>query len=179
MSFADLTLARYSCRSYTNEPVSGADLEQILEAGRIAPSACNRYPTRVLACTTPEQLAAAASAQPRFERDGSVFGAPLVLVVCGRANDAWVRRADEMNAAIVDATIVCDQMMMQATDLGLGTCWVSAFDPAACAQALGLPEGTYPYHMLVVGHAADAIAAADARAARTIAREDFLLRPSR
>lgn len=179
MTFAGLTLARYSCRSYTAEPVSDADLERILEAGRVAPSACNRHPTRVAVCNTPERLAATASAQPRFERDGSIFGAPLVLVVCGRADDAWVRRADEMNAAIIDASIVCDQMMMQATDLGLGTCWVSAFDPAACAQALGLPEGTYPYHMLVVGHAADTIAGADARAARTIAREDFLLRPSR
>ena len=175
MTFADLTRARYSCRHFTDEPVSDAHREAILEAGRIAPSACNKHPTRVLVCDTPETRAAAASAQPRFERDGSVFGAPLVLVVCGIEADAWVRRADGLNSASIDTAIVCDQMMMQATELGLGTCWVCAFDPAVAAQALSLPEGVYPYHMLVVGHPADEIADAETREARTICREDFLL----
>lgn len=175
MAFADLTLARYSCRSYTNEPVSSADLDLIVEAGRIAPSACNKHPTRVLVCNTPERLAAAASAQPRFERNGSVFGAPLVLVVCTVEGQAWTRRADGLSAATIDSSIACDQMMMQATELGLGTCWVCAFDPSVAAQALALPEGVYPHHMLAIGHAADTIATPDARAARTIPTADFLL----
>lgn len=175
MTFADLTRARYSCRSYTAEPVSSGDLERILEAGRIAPSACNKHPTRVLVCNTPELRAAAASAQPRFERDGSVFGAPLVLVICTVEGEAWTRRADGLSSATIDSAIVCDQMMMQATELGLGTCWVCAFDPAVAATALSLPEGVYPHHMLVVGHAADDIAAPDAREARTIPASDFLL----
>ena len=175
MSFADLTLERYSCRKYEKRAVEPEKLDAILEAGRLAPTACNNHPVRVLPCTTPELLEKAAACQPRFARDGSIFGAPVVLLVCGVDDDAWVRPYDQMNAAPIDTAIVCDQMMMQATDLGLGTCWVSAFDPAVCAQALALPEGTYPYHMLVVGHAADAIAAADARAARTIPASDFLL----
>lgn len=175
MSFSDLTRERYSCRRYTQQAVAPEELEAILEAGRIAPSACNKHPTRVLVCSTPERRAAAAAAQPRFERDGSVFGAPVVLVVCTVEGDVWVRRADGLSSAAIDATIVCDQMMMQATELGLGTCWVCAFDPEAARELLELPEGVYPYHMLTVGHAADKIDDPEKRAARTIPADDFLL----
>lgn len=175
MSFADLTRERYSCRHFTEESVEPAQLAAILEAGRIAPSACNKHPTRVLVCDTPERREAAAAAQPRFERDGSVFGAPAVLVVCAVEEDAWVRRADGMSAAAIDTAIVCDQMMMQATELGLGTCWVCAFDPAVARARLGLPEGVYPYHMLCVGYATDKIDDPEKREARTIPLADFLL----
>lgn len=91
-----------------------------------------------------------AAATGRMERDGSVFGAPLVLVVCVRTEDAWVRGYDQKCHADIDATIVCDQMMMQATDLGLGTCWVCHFDPVAMREALSLPEGIEPVHVLPI-----------------------------
>ena len=129
MSFADLTLERYSCRKYEKRVVEPEKLDAILEAGRLAPTACNNHPVRVLPCTTPELLEKAAACQPRFARDGSVFGAPVVLLVCGVDDDAWVRPYDQMNAAPIDTAIVCDQMMMQATELGLGTCWVCHFKP--------------------------------------------------
>ncbi len=110
-----------------------------------------------------------------FARDGSIFGAPVVLLVCGVDDDAWVRPYDQMNAAPIDTAIVCDQMMMQATELGLGTCWVCHFNPEIAREQFDLPEGVYPYHMLTVGYAADTIASPERRAERTIAREDFLL----
>lgn len=175
MSFADLTLERYSCRKYEKRAVESEKLDAILEAGRLAPTACNNHPVRVLPCTTPELLEKAAACQPRFARDGSVFGAPVVLLVCGVDDDAWVRPYDQMNAAPIDAAIVCDQMMMQATELGLGTCWVCHFKPEIAREQFDLPEGAYPYHMLTVGYAADTIASPERRAERTIAREDFLL----
>lgn len=152
MSFADLTRARYSCRSYRDEPVDPEALAAVLEAGRIAPSAHNNHPTRVLVCDTPELRAAAASAAPNFARGGSVFGAPVVLVVCARTGDAWVRRHDGMNSAHIDTSIVCDQMMMQATELGLGTCWVCMFDPEQAACALALPDGVEAVSMLTLGY---------------------------
>ena len=62
MSFADLTRERYSCRHFTEESVEPAQLAAILEAGRIAPSACNKHPTRVMVCDTPEKREAAAAA---------------------------------------------------------------------------------------------------------------------
>lgn len=175
MSFADLTLERYSCRKYEKRAVESEKLDAILEAGRLAPTACNNHPVRVLPCTTPELLEKAAACQPRFAHDGSVFGAPVVLLVCGVDEDAWVRPYDQMNAAPIDTAIVCDQMMMQATELGLGTCWVCHFKPEIAREQFDLPEGVHPYHMLTVGYAADTIASPERRAERTIAREDFLL----
>lgn len=175
MSFADLTRARYSCRIFTDQPVSPDDLAAILEAGRIAPSAHNNHPTRVIVCDTDETRQKAARAAHKFAREDSVFGAPLVLVVCAVTEDAWVRRNDQMNSSLIDTSIVCDQMMMQATELGLGTCWVCMFDPDIAREDFGLAEGVDPVSMLVVGHPADHIADPEARAARTIPMDEFMI----
>lgn len=124
MSYLDLARGRYSCRSFEDRPVEQSVVDAIVEAGRIAPSACNNHPTRVMVLDTPELLEKAAACQPRFARDGSIFGAPLVFLICSVTDDAWVRPYDQMNSSEIDTSIVCDQMMMEATEQGLGTCWV-------------------------------------------------------
>ena len=174
MAFSNLTLSRYSCRSYQDRPVEDDKLAQIIEAGRLAPSACNNHPTRVIVCDTPALKEKAAKAAHHFAKDGSVFGAPVVLMVCAREQDAWTRKYDSMNAAQIDSSIVTDQMMMQAVDLGLQTCWVCHFDPRIAISEFGLPQDVYPIHMLTVGYAADSIASPEKRAERTISIEDFL-----
>ena len=78
MSFADLTLERYSCRKYEQRAVEPEKLDAILEAGRLAPTACNNHPVRVLPCTTPELLEKAAACQPRFASDGSTVQAEMM-----------------------------------------------------------------------------------------------------
>lgn len=88
MSFIELARARYSCRTYEHRPVEQEHLDLVLEAGRIAPSAHNNHPTRVIVCDTPELRAKAAKAAYRFERDGSVFGAPVVLIACAITDEA-------------------------------------------------------------------------------------------
>lgn len=173
MSFADLARSRYSCRHYQNRPVEADKLAAILEAGRIAPSACNKHPSRVLVCNTPEMLERAGRASGRFNRDGSVFGAPLVLVVCEKLDTCWVREYDMMSSANIDTSIVVDQMMMQAEDLGLSSCWVCHFDPRIAMDELGLPDDLYPIHMLTLGYASDSIAAPEVREARCIPMSEF------
>lgn len=174
MSYAELTLTRYSCRHYEERPVEAEKVAAILEAGRLAPSACNNHPTCVIVCDTPELRQKAEKAGGRMGRDGSIFGAPLVLVVCAKVDDAWVRKYDGMNASEIDTSIVTDQMMMQATELGLGTCWVCHFDPEVAAAEFDLPEGVRAIHMLAVGYASDTIADPEKRAARTIPLDQFL-----
>lgn len=173
MPFADLTQSRYSCRHYEDRPVEPEKLNAILEAGRIAPSAHNNHPTRVLVCDTPALRERAAAAAGRFGRDGSVFGAPLVLMVCEKVDTAWVRTYDLMSSANIDTSIVVDQMMMQAEDLGLHTCWVCHFDPREVIDSFGLPSDLYPIHMLTVGYASDEIGDAEKREARRIAMSEF------
>ena len=82
MSFADLTRARYSCRSYEDRAIELEKLAAVVEAGRIAPSAHNNHPTRIVICDTPELKEKAAHAANRFAKDGSVFGAPVVILAC-------------------------------------------------------------------------------------------------
>lgn len=174
MSFIDLARKRYSCRAYEDQPIEQDRLDLILEAGRIAPSAHNNHPTRVIVCDTPELRAKAAKAAYRFERNGSVFGAPVVFIACAITGDAWIRRGDEMNSSLIDTSIVVDHMMMQATELGLGTCWVCMFDPEIARKEFNMPEGILPVSMLTVGYPADTIADSEAREARCIKREQFL-----
>ena len=152
MSYLDLAFARYSVRHYQDRAVEQEKVDSIVEAGRIAPSAHNNHPTRVIVCDTPELLSKAAACEPRFERDGSLFGAPLAFVICAKAADAWERSYDGMNSAHIDTAIVCDQMMMDATDLGLGTCWVCAFDPEVARREFGIPEGVEAVSILVAGY---------------------------
>lgn len=175
MSFVDLTKSRYSCRHYEDRAVPTDAVEAIIEAGRVAPSACNNHPTRIIVCDTPQELERAAAACPRFERDGSIFGAPVVFIALAQTEDAWVRKYDQMNSSEIDTSIVIDQMMMQATELGLGTCWVCAFDPEAVREQFDLPEGLRAVSMLTCGFPSDEIAAPEKREARCIKREDFVL----
>ena len=109
-------------------------------------------------------------------RDGSIFGAPLIFLICSVTDDAWVRPYDQMNSSAIDTSIVCDQMMMEAEEQGLGTCWVCHFKPELARERFNLPEGVYPYHMLVCGYPADHIADPEHRDARTIPLSDFLLK---
>ena len=81
-----------------------------------------------------------------------------------------------MNSSEIDTSIVCDQMMMEATEQGLGTCWVCHFKPEVAQEQFNLPKGVYPYHMLVCGYPAGHIADPEHREARTIPLSDFLLK---
>ena len=176
MGYLDLARGRYSCREFEDRAVEQAVVDAIVEAGRIAPSACNNHPTRVMVLDTPELLEKAAACQPRFARDESIFGAPLIFLICSVTGDAWVRPYDQMNSSEIDTSIVCDQMMMEATEQGLGTCWVCHFKPEVAQEQFNLPKGVYPYHMLVCGYPADHIADPEHREARTIPLSDFLLK---
>ena len=102
MSYLDLARGRYSCREFEDRSVEQAVVDAIVEAGRIAPSACNNHPARVMVLDTPELLEKAAACQPRFARDGSIFGAPLVFLICSVTDDAWVRPYDQMNSSEID-----------------------------------------------------------------------------
>ena len=124
----------------------------------------------MLVCDTPRLREKAGIAAKHFAKDGSVFGAPLVLVVCEKVDIAWVRKYDQMDSGDIDSSIVVDQMMMQAEDLG-------HFDPRVAIDEFGLPSDLYPVHMLTIGYAADQIADAEAREARTIPMSEFRFLP--
>jgi nitroreductase len=154
MTFLDLARRRYSVRSYRPDPVPDELLDAVLEAGRLAPTAANRQPIRILVVHT-----AGREAELRriYDRDWFVE-APLILCVVAVPGEAWRRTMyDGRSHADVDATIVMDHLVLAAADVGLGTCWIAAFDPAAARDVLGIPAEAEPMLFTPLGFpAADA-----------------------
>lgn len=146
MDFLTMAKTRYSVRQYKDIPVEAEKLQKILEAGRIAPTATNAQPQKVYVLQSKEALDKAKEAA-RF------YDAPVLLVVCADKDSAWVRKYDGMNSYQIDASIVTDHMMLQATELGLGTLWICWFKEEVIREALNLPENIVPVNLLAVGYA--------------------------
>jgi nitroreductase len=151
MEFQDLITKRYSVRGYKPEPVPDVALQKVLEAARLAPTAANRQPFRILVIHTTGRE----SDLLRVYGRGWFVRAPLVICVCTVPAEAWIRGQDKKSYADVDAAIVMDHLVLAATELGLGTCWIAAFDPVAARQVLGLPEGVEPVLLTPLGYPAD------------------------
>ena len=148
MDFFELVRERYSCRKYTNEPVTQEQIDAILEAARVAPTAANRQPIHVWVVRSPEALA---------KIDGATqyrYGAPVVFIVGCKQADAWVRKYDGKNGAEVDAAIVGTHLMLAASALGLGNVWVGSFDPARISASFPETAGYEPICLFPVGHPA-------------------------
>jgi nitroreductase len=79
----------------------------------------------------------------------------LVIAVCAVASQAWVRESDQFNARMIDAAIVADHLILAAANLGLGTCWIAAFNVKAARQVLCLPEDVEPAIFTPLGYPAD------------------------
>jgi nitroreductase len=150
MEFAELIAGRYSVRAYKSDPVEDHQLQKVLEAARLAPTAANRQPFQILVVHT-----AGRSEELRriYHREWFVQ-APLIIGVCGLSSQAWVRQ-DSRSYLAVDAAIVMDHMILAAADAGLGTCWIANFNAAAAREILGLPEGAEPLLFTPLGYAAD------------------------
>jgi nitroreductase len=150
MEFPELIRTRYSVRAYKPDPVEDETLQQVLEAARLAPTAANRQPFQLIVIHT-----AGREAELRriYNRDWFAQ-APLVICACGIPAQGWVR-SDGKNYTDVDVAIAMDHLILAATDAGLGTCWVAAFDPTAAREALALPDGVEPIVFTPLGYPTD------------------------
>ncbi len=151
MDFSILAQQRVSVRGYTKNPVEPAKLETILRAAQLAPTASNRQPFRIFVINTEKHREAL---KDIYSRDWFVQ-APLVLAIAAVTEEGWTRKYDDENYAIVDAAIVFDHLILQAADLGLGTCWIAAFDPEKARRFLDLPDGWLPVAFTPLGYPAD------------------------
>jgi len=157
--------ARYSVRGYKADPVDDATLARVLEAARRAPTAANRQPFRLVVAHTRgrETELLRIYGRPWFVQ------APLVLGVVAVPAEAW-RRMDDKLYDEVDATIAMDHLVLAATALGLGTCWIAAFDPAAAREVLGLPDDVEPIAFTPLGYPDKPSAGTDRRTLEELVR---------
>ncbi len=150
MEFSALIQKRHSVRAYKPDPVEDGELEKVLDAARLAPTAANRQAIRFVVIHTEgreEEL------KRIYNKDWFVQ-APLVVCACGIPAENWVRK-DGKNYNDVDVGIAMDHLILAATDVGLGTCWIGAFDALVARDVLGLPNEVEPIVFTPLGYPAD------------------------
>lgn len=151
MEFSELIAARYSVRAYRPDPVEDDKLQTVLEAARLAPTAANRQPIQIVVMHTAGREAEIG----QIYRRPWFVQAPLVIAVCAISSLAWVRESDRFNARLIDAAIVADHIILEATNHGLGTCWVAAFNMEAARTVLQLSDEAEPVIFTPLGYPAD------------------------
>lgn len=149
MSFIDLVKSRYSCRAFDARPVENEKLQQILEAGRLAPTAKNGQPIKIFVLKSAEALEKVRNVTRM------AYIAPVVLAICYDQMQSYraLNYNDDHDCGDMDASIVTTTMMMEATDLGLNTLWARGFNAIEVARALEIPENLKLACLLDVGYA--------------------------
>ena len=148
MEFLELVKKRYSVRAYENKSVEDEILEQVLEAARLAPTGSNQQLFQLVVIHTAgreEEL------RPIYDRDWFVQ-APVIICACATPVQGQSYRE---GVSYRNVAIVMDHLILAATNLGLGTCWIGAFDPTAARKILGLPEEVQPVAFATIGYSSD------------------------
>jgi len=150
MNVFDAIRTRRSIRKYLNKPVEREKLSKILEAARLSPSAANCQPWRFIVVTdqkVKEELRAA------YDEDWFV-SAPVIIVGCALPSEAWVR-SDGEEYWKVDLAIAMQNLILEAWDLGLGTCWIGAFREDEVKRILGIPDEARVVALAPLGYPAE------------------------
>ena len=154
-AFAELVRQRYSCRAYKSDPVPREHLEKMLEAARLAPSSCNTQPWRFAVVTASAGRAALVGngLMPGLPR-GWIAAAP-VIVAMGMVVSAVTHRLAPLLTKVdypwVDLGIAGEHLVLQAAELGLGTCWIGWIRPGRIRKIVGWPRTVRPVALITVG----------------------------
>lgn len=154
MDFSQVLKIRRSVRIYEEQPIESKKLEKVLEAAQAAPSAGNLQAYKIFVVQTLEKKTALAEAAlgQRF-----IAQAPVVLVFCAYPQESarkYGKRGKSLYA-LQDATIACAYAQLKATDLGLGSCWVGAFDEKEVREILKAGKDLQPIAILPLGYPAE------------------------
>ncbi len=148
MDWWELIKTRQSIRSYDrNKPVQRERILKILEAGRLAPSAVNYQPWEFLVVLSPEMLEKVKKCYPR----DWFLNAPCVIVIKGSKKESW-KRKDGYDSIETDLAIAMTFIILAATNEGLATCWIAAFDEKALREALDLTDHEVVYAITPLGY---------------------------
>jgi len=148
MSVLDVMEKRYSVRGFTDQQVEDEKLQKILKAAQIAPTGVNAQAFTIYVIDTKknEEVLHDVAGWDWF------FEAPIIIAVVADYDKAWTRKWDGKNIADIDATIVMDHIILEATDLGLGTCYIAAFHEEPLIDLLDLPDNQKPVLLTPLGY---------------------------
>jgi nitroreductase len=148
MELKKLINKRFSVRKYKNVAIENEKLIEVLDAGRLAPSAANFQPWYFIVVQNPQNLKKLHSV---YKREW-IRSAPAIIIVCGDHLHSWKRGNDGKDSSDIDVAIAVDHMTLQAAELGLGTCWVCNFDAKECSELFDLPPHIEPVVLLPLGY---------------------------
>jgi nitroreductase len=153
--FINLVKHRTSCRSYELKPVPREHLELMLEAARLAPSACNKQPWR-FAVVQDDAL------RMRLVNEAFRTGIPMkwaakagAIIALGMEKSAITHRMapkiSGVDYPLLDLGIAGEHLVLQAEELGLGSCWIGWIKPKAIQKIVGWSRGVEPVGLITVG----------------------------
>lgn len=147
MEFNDVIKNRIAVRKFSSKKVERDKITQILEAGRLAPTAKNNQPQKILVVTEEENLKKIDEITP------CRYNAPVSLIICSSKSIAWSK--DDYSSLEMDASIVTTHMMLEATNIGVDSIWVMMFDKDLVRDRFNLENDLFPICMLQLGYRAD------------------------
>lgn len=146
MEFKEVIENRYSCKNFKTEQIEKEKLNEILNAGKVAPTAKNFQEQKIYVIQSKEYLEKIDACTP------CRYHAPTVLVVAYDKNNVFTYPGNKRDSGVEDATIVATHMMLAAYNAGIDSCWINFFNPAEMAQALNLPENEEIVMILDLGY---------------------------
>ncbi len=149
MEFSEVIKNRYSCKKFDGRKITKEQLDAILQAGRLAPTAKNLQEQHIYVVQSEENLAKIDKLTP------CRYNAATVLVVAFDTNNMFTYPGGKRTSGIEDATIVATHMSLAATNVGVDNCWINFFDPELLAKELDLPENEEILMLLDLGYAAE------------------------
>jgi nitroreductase len=138
---------RRSIRSYKNQPVEKEKLDLILQAARLSPSARNQQIWKFVVVRNKEALKKLAHA---CEDQMFVAEADTAICCCALVSDDFLANGEATHT--LDLSVAITMMMLQATDLELGTCWIGAFNQDKVRRMLRIPEEVRIVSLLAIGY---------------------------
>lgn len=147
-SFLRLASDRYSVRHFSDRPVEQEKIDSILEAAKLAPTAVNSQPQMIYVLKSKDAIEKVNKLSP------CIYGAPQVFLVC-YDDERVCQRGDNDNYGDIDCSIVITHMLLEACDLGLGSCPVGYFNPDEAVKAFDLPKNIHPVLLIPFGYPAD------------------------
>ena len=145
MDFLELAKQRCTTRGFTNKKIDSNELDRILSAGRVAPTACNKQPQQIIVVQQPDNLLG-------IQKAYQTFGSQCVLIVCQDKRNPLIRPFDGKCSGDLDIGIICDHMMLAARELNIGSVMVGLFDPQIIRKEFSIPEYIEPTVLLLLGY---------------------------
>ncbi|MDQ2087940.1 nitroreductase family protein [Herbivorax sp. ANBcel31] len=154
MDFLKLAKRRCTTRGFTEKRIDKDDLDLILSAGRVAPTACNKQPQRIIVVQRPDGIF-------KVQKAYQTFGSQCVLIVCQDKRNPLIRPFDQKCSGDLDIGIVCDHLMLAARELNIGSVMVGLFDPGIIRKEFNIPEYIEPTALLILGYPSEGFLSSD------------------